>query len=433
MRRMDAERKWGSGQGRRGQRRLFTVGSVLLVAVLAGCTSGGTTAITPAADDHGGGGVAPGGQGGKASAPVVPPARLGFRPANGTQNISPVVPVSVTAAAGRLTAVTVRNEAGKAVRGAWSADRTRWTSAEPLGYAKTYEVTATAVNSAGQPTRQTGRFSTVTPVTYTMPYLFPGPDVKTVGVGQPLTVHFDEAITDQAAAERALSVKTIPATAGSWYWFDNQNVHYRLKSYWHPGTKVTVTANLYGVHVGGGIYGQQDVRSSFTIGQSRIATIDDNTHMMTVRVAGQVVRHIPVSMGRGGSIKVGGKTIYFTTASGPHVVQEKYAVKKMSSASYGLPVNSPLGYEENIPLAVRVSADGEFVHAASWSVAQQGRRNVSHGCINISPANADWFYHTFTYGDIVDIKNTGAMLQPGNKYGDWMVSWSDWLAGSALR
>jgi lipoprotein-anchoring transpeptidase ErfK/SrfK len=436
MRRISAEQVPGPGAGRsgRGQRRLVVIGAVSLVALLAGCSGGGgATPISPAANEQGGGQAAPGGSGGKADAPVVPPARLALRPANGARNVSPVTPVSVVAAAGTLSTVAVRNDAGKQVRGTLSADRTRWTSAEPLGYAKTYAVSATAVNSAGKPTKTNGTFSTVTPVTYTMPFIFPGPGLKTVGIGQPITVHFDEAITDRAAAERALTVTASPATQGGWDWFDNQNVHYRPKTYWRPGTHVTVTAKVYGVHVGGGIYGQQDARSSFTVGPSRVATVDDHTHMMTVRISGKVVRHIPVSMGRGGSITVNGKTIYFTTASGPHVVQEKYAVKKMSSASYGLPVSSPLGYEENIPLAVRVSGDGEFVHAASWSVAQQGVRNVSHGCINISPANAQWFYNTFTYGDIVDIKNTGAKLQAGNKYGDWMVPWSEWLAGSALH
>ncbi len=32
-----------------------------------------------------------------------------------------------------------------------------------------------------------------------------------------------------------------------------------------------------------------------------------------------------------------------------------------------------------------------YVHSAPWSVADQGKRNVSHGCINISPSNAKWF------------------------------------------
>jgi lipoprotein-anchoring transpeptidase ErfK/SrfK len=405
---------------------------VALAAVLAGCSGGGATPISQAANEQGAQ-AGPGGAGGKAAAPVTPAARVAVRPGDGTQGVSPVASVNVAASGGTLTTVTVRNEAGKTVRGKLSSDRTRWASAEPLGYAKTYAVAATAVNSDGKQTKTNSSFSTVTPVTYTMPYLFPGGGVKTVGIGQPITVHFDEAIADKATAERALTVTTSPLTQGGWYWFDDQNVHWRPRTYWHPGTKVTVKANVYGVNVGGGIYGQQDASSSFTIGPSRILTIDDNTHSGVARVNGKVVRHVPVSMGRGGSVTVNGKTIYFTTASGPHVMQEKYAIKHMDSSSYGLPVNSPLGYSEDIPLAIRITADGEFLHAASWSVAQQGVRNVSHGCVNISPANARWFYDNWGYGDIVDIKNTGVKLQPSNRFGDWMVSWSAWVAGSALH
>lgn len=418
---------------RRG--RLVPAAAVLLAAVLAGCSGGGSTTITPASRD----GNAPAGQGnsgngggGKPAPPAVPAARLALQPANGSTNVSPTAPVTIRAAAGRLTTVTVSNPAGKKVTGSWSTDRTRWTSAEPLGYAKTYTVTATAVNTEGKPTRLTSRFTTVTPVTFTMPFLFPS-GVKTVGIGQPITVHFDEAIADKAAAERALTVTTSPHAVGGWYWFDNQNAHWRPKSYWKPGTHVTVSANLYGVNVGGGIYGQQDVSTSFTIGPARILTIENSTHMGVARVNGKVVRHVPVSMGRGGSIRVNGKTIFFSTASGPHVMQEKYAIKHMDSSTYGLPVNSPLGYSEDIPLAIRLTADGEFLHAASWSVAQQGVRNVSHGCVNISPANARWFYDNWGYGDIVDIKGTGVPLSRTNRFGDWMITWSEWAAGSALH
>jgi lipoprotein-anchoring transpeptidase ErfK/SrfK len=409
------------------------VAAVLLAALLAGCSGsgGGTTTISQAANEQGGG--QPGGSGEKSAAPVVPVARLAVQPANGSQGISPTTPISVVASAGTLTSVAVRNANGKQVRGTLSADRTHWVSAEPLGYAKTYAVSASAVNPAGKATKSNSTFTTVTPATFTMPYLFPGPELKTVGIAQPITVHFDEAVTDKAAAERALKVTVSPPAQGGWYWYDDQEVHWRPRAYWRPGTHVTVSANLYGVHVGGGIYGQQDVQSSFTIGPARIFTINDNSHSGVVTINGKVVRHIPVSMGRGGKVTVNGRSIFFTTQSGPHVVQEKYAVKEMSSASYGLPIDSPLGYKEKIPLAVRVSGSGEFVHAASWSVAQQGVRNVSHGCINISPANADWFYHTFSTGDLVDIKNTGVPLARGDKYGDWMIPWSEWMAGSALR
>jgi lipoprotein-anchoring transpeptidase ErfK/SrfK len=296
-------------------------------------------------------------------------------------------------------------------------------------------VDATARNADGKAVRGSSSFSTVEPRTFTLPYVFPGGGgPKVVGIAQPVTVRFDEPISDKAVAERALTVTTTPHVDGAWHWFSDQLLHWRPRTYWKPGTKVTVRAALYGVHVGDDVYGQQDVTSSFTIGPSRVFTIDDRTHSGVIRINGKVVNaNVPVSMGRGGKTTVNGKSIFFTTQSGPHIVAEKYAVKQMKSESYGLPKDSPLGYDEKIPLAVRVSPDGEFVHAASWSVADQGVRNVSHGCINISPANAQWFYNTFTYGDLVDIRNTGVRLPFAPGYDEWSVSWATWVAGSALK
>ena len=343
-------------------------------------------------------------------------------------------PVTVTAAGGTISAVTVRNGDGEAVKGALNAARTTWTSAEPLGYDKSYSMSAVAANADGKTTKGTSAFTTVTPRTFTMPYLFPNADgPKTVGIGQPITVRFDENIVDKAAAEKALTVTTTPHVDGAWHCFSDQVVHWRPKNYWVPGTKVTVKAAVYGVHVGGDIYGEQDATSSFTIGAAKVFTIDDKAHVGTIKVSGKTVLSVPVSMGRGGQYTVDGQTIYFTTQSGPHIVAEKYPVKRMTSASYGLPEDTPLGYDENISLAVRISPDGEFVHSAPWSVWAQGKQNTSHGCVNVSPANARYFYDHFSYGDIVDIRNTGATLPFAAGYNEWGVSWAKWLEGSALR
>ena len=419
-----ARRRPGLDGGDRG--RAAAVG-ILLLALVGGCSVGSGSG-DGGATSQGGGSAA------RATRPAKPAAQIAVVPRDGATGVSPAQPVVVTAEDGRLTSVTVRNADGKAVRGALSADRLRWTSAEPLGYEKTYSVSAAASNADGEATRASSTFTTVVPRTFTMPYLFPGDGVSTVGVGQPITVRFDEPIADKAAAEKALSVRTKPAVAGSWHWFGDQNVHWRPKTYWKPGTKVTVKANVYGVHVGEDIYGQQDVASSFTIGPSRIATIDDNTHMMTVRISGKVVRTVPVAMGKDRAITINGQTIDYETQSGVHVVTDKHRVKKMSSASYGVTdKNHPEYYEENIAYAVRISPDGEFVHSAPWSVWAQGKQNVSHGCVNIAPHHAIWFYSTFSYGDIVDIRNTGRRLPQAPGYDEWGIPWSEWVAGSALR
>ncbi|MDV3296084.1 MAG: MFS transporter, partial [Brachybacterium paraconglomeratum] len=166
-------------------------------------------------------------------------------------------------------------------------------------------------------------------------------------------------------------------------------------------------AKIYGVDLGEGMYGETDRSLNLTIGPAKIATIDDKTHQMIVTVNGKKVQTFPVSMGRPGSTTgKDGKKISFVTPSGTYVAQEKYKVKRMNSSSYGLPSNASLGYDEKIPLAVRISNSGIFVHSAPWSVADQGRRNASHGCVNLSPAAGKWFYAHFSSGDIVTIQGT---------------------------
>lgn len=402
-----------------------------LVVLVAGCTGGGGSTTT--AQAAGAGGAAKPSAAATTS-PAAAPARLTITPRNGSDGQSVTTPVTVRAAGGTVSTVSLRNSDGELVAGTFSADRTTWTSTEPLGYDKSYSLAAVAANADGRATRGTSAFSTVTPRTFTLPSLFPGgPDgPRTVGVGQPIQVRFDEAIADKAAAEKALVVTTSPHVDGAWHWFSDSEAHWRPQHYWTPGTKVSVKANVYGVAVGDGIYGQQDVSTSFTIGSSKIFTINDKTHTGVITINGKASRTVPVSMGRGGSVTVNGHTIYFTTQSGPHIVKEKYPVKRMTSASYGLPKDTPLGYDEKISLAVRISVDGEFVHSAPWSVWAQGKQNVSHGCVNISPANAQYFYSNFSWGDVVDIKNTGVTLPFAAEANEWGVSWAKWTAGSAL-
>ncbi len=408
-----------------GRRKAKLALAALVLAAATACSGG----------SGGGGWLGGSGDGGTTGSrtPSAPPAAVAMTPKAGSTNLSPVTPVTVRASDGTLDSVRLVNETGKVVNGALSADRTRWRTAEVLGYSRTYTLSAVATNPDGKQTNATSTFSTVTPDNFTMPSFGVLEGGGTFGVGMPVTLHFDEPIPDKAVAEKSLTVTTTPKVAGSWYWIDDQNVHYRPQKYWTAGTKVSVQAKVYGVNMGDGLYGQADKSVSFTIGRSQVAVINNDAHMMTVYLSGRKVRSIPVSMGRGGTIRVNGRTIDFWTRSGPHVVLEKYKVREMSSASYGLPVDSPLGYKEKIPLATRVSGGGEFVHAASWSVADQGYRNVSHGCINISPANAQWFYTTFRYGDIVDIRGTPIKLPLTDGLGDWGLSWAEWLKGSALR
>jgi lipoprotein-anchoring transpeptidase ErfK/SrfK len=370
------------------------------------------------------------------STPAPPAAeapKITVTPQDKAETVSPIEPIEVRAANAKLDSVSVTNPEGKEVAGALSKDKARWTSAEPLGYGRKYTVKAVARGDNGKTARKTASFTTVQPDQTVFPSFFPPPSITTVGVGQPIAVIFDKPPADRATAERALKVTATPATEGGWYWWDDRTVHWRPKEYWRPGTKVTVDAKIYGVKLGEGMYGETDRTLNYTIGPAKIATIDDRTHQMTVTVDGQPAGTFPASMGRPDSVTVDGKTISFVTPSGTYVAQEKYEVKQMTSASYGLPNDAALGYDSQIPLAVRISNSGIFVHAAPWSVADQGVRNVSHGCINLSPEAGRWFYDNFTYGDIVTVANTSAQLAPTDGFGDWNIPWDEWLKGSALR
>jgi lipoprotein-anchoring transpeptidase ErfK/SrfK len=149
---------------------------------------------------------------------------------------------------------------------------------------------------------------------------------------------------------------------------------------------------------------------------------------------GKLVKQMPTSMGKGGYVSgTQGQSISLWTNSGPHIVIGKEHDFKMNSNSYGLSSRSPEGYADIfIKWGVKVSVDGEYVHWAPWSVWAQGHQDTSHGCLNISPENSEWFYNFSQPGDIVDVEGTPQKLQIWNS-GDWLVPWATWVRGSAVH
>lgn len=371
---------------------------------------------------------ASGGSAGKTDKPSptsqapAPDSVVTMTPASGAVDAAPNTPITLAVATGKLKAVTVTNEEGTPVTGALSESGMSWSTAEPLGYGRTYNVAAESENADGKVTPFTGQVSTLSPETVTLASITPGTDGAVVGVGQPVVVHFDEPVTDRAAAESNLIVTTNPPVAGRWSWFDDQNVHYRPEAYWPANTQVTVDAKIYGVNIGDGIYGQQDTHVAFTIGDAMIGKVDHDELVLRWYLNGALISEMPTSMGKAS----------FPTESGSFVIQEKYETKIMDSSTYGLPTDDPNGYRTEVDWAVRMSAGGIFLHSAPWSVGDQGVRNVSHGCLNLAPENAIWVYDSTKPGDIVEVTNTGVPLTKTNTYGDWMVPWAEWIAGSAL-
>jgi lipoprotein-anchoring transpeptidase ErfK/SrfK len=339
---------------------------------------------------------------------------------DGAVDVSVDQPVTVTAQGGVLGSVTMVNQAGTQVDGTFSPDRVTWSTSEPLGYNKRYTLTAQSLGLAGA-TTESMTFKTHSPANLTMPYLLPN-DGEVVGVGQPIAVRFDENIPNRAAAERAIKVTTVPPVEGAFYWLNNREVRWRPEHYWKPGTKVDVAVNTYGVDLGDGLFGQENLTTHFTIGDEVIATADDNTKTLTVRRNGEVINSIPISMGKSST----------PTNNGTYIIGDRYARLIMDSSTYGVPSNSPNGYRTEVDWATQMSYSGIYVHSAPWSVGSQGYSNTSHGCLNVSPSNAKWFYNNTKRGDIVEVINTVGSPLPGTDgLGDWNIPWSQWKAGNA--
>jgi lipoprotein-anchoring transpeptidase ErfK/SrfK len=307
----------------------------------------------------------------------------------------------------------------------------------PLGYGRTYTLTATGAGTDGTPVTQVSTFSTLTPGNQTKVYLNTTvgtalQDGGTYGIGTVIAAHFDEPITDRAAAERRLSVTTSPAVAGSWYWLDDQNAHWRPQRYFAPGTSVTANANIYAIPLGEGLYGQEDSWVNFTVGDAHVSIADDRTKQVSVYDNGALVRTMPTSMGMGGSETIGGQTISFWTQPGIYTVMDKANPVIMDSSTFGLPINSRVGYRETIRYATRISTDGVYLHQLESTVWAQGNTNVSHGCLNLNADNAQWFFDFSQPGDIVEVRNTGGEPLQVWQNGDWSMPWEQWLTGSAL-
>lgn len=334
--------------------------------------------------------------------------------------IQPGAPITVQASEGQLTNVVINKANGSPVKGKMSPDGTTWVSGESLGYNRTYTVQANARGVGGDSVR-TVSFTTQAPNNLTQAYLTPG-DGETVGVGQPVAVKFDEPIPNRKVAQDAIKVTTDPPVQGAFYWISDSEVRWRPKDYWQPGTKVDVAVNTYGIDLGDGLFGQENVRSKFTIGRKMIATADDNTKQVTFSRDGKVVRTMPTSMGKGDT----------PTDNGIYLVSDKFDNMIMDSSTYGVPVGSPDGYRTPVDYATRMSYSGIFFHSAPWSMWAQGNTNTSHGCLNLSPDDALWVMQQTLRGDPVVVKNTSGGTLPGTDgLGDWNIPWNVWSKGNA--
>ncbi|MCM1946774.1 Ig-like domain-containing protein [Streptomyces sp. G2] len=333
-------------------------------------------------------------------------------------------PVSVTAAGGTFSSVTVTDAEGGRLAGKSAEGGARWTSDRKAAPGTSYTVEAVTRTAGGKETTSRSTFTTPKAERVNKLTLAPGKNT-TVGIGQPLSIVFDRPVTRKADVERQLKVTTSNGTEGSWGWVTDYSgrdrVDWRPREYWKPGTKVTLEADLNGTDSGDGWF-VRDYRTGFTIGAAQVVKVDLDTKRLTLVKDGRTVRTIPVSGGTPG----GDKRSWRGTA----VLMAKEGTINMNSETVGLGD----AYDKMVDYSMRLTWSGMYAHAAPWNAGNFGRANRSSGCIGMSDADAASFYASVHVGDPFEIKgaDTKGVVAEGNGYGAWNLSWADWKAKSAL-
>jgi lipoprotein-anchoring transpeptidase ErfK/SrfK len=355
------------------------------------------------------------------SKPVSTAAKyLTISPAPGSKNANPADGITVSAVSGaKVSAVSVKSAGAAPVTGTLSANSRDWHSAYALPTGQSYTVTATGTDPGGRAVTATSTFTTLTPSTAFHAQIFEGAGA-TYGVGMPIMLTFDHPITDKAAVERALTLTTSKPVVGAWYWDGSEQLDFRPRDYWPANTTVALSSHLDGVEGAPGVYGVHDLSQTFNIGQSVIAVANTSSFHTQVYVGGKLTYTWPISTG---------KTVT-PTPNGTYLTVEKgNPVRMIGGGTKG----SPGYYNELVNWAVRFTFSGDYYHSAPWSVVNQGESNVSHGCVNLTPQDAQTFYNMAVPGDPITITSSAKAGKWDDGWTEWFWSWSQYLAGSATH
>jgi lipoprotein-anchoring transpeptidase ErfK/SrfK len=394
-----------SHRGTRVARRGGYPAALAAVTAAAGLLITACSSGSPAAS----GGPAPTAAG-HASSAAPPASQLAITPGNGQRHVNPAKGVSVTAHGDKISHVTVT--AGQAtVRGTLNLAGTTWRSTWALQPARHYTIHATAVDSSGKTITTASSFSTLTPAVTDTAMIFEGYK-QTYGVGMPIRITFSSPVTNKAAVEKSLQVRTSTPVTGAWYWDGDQILYFRPMNYWKPGTTVSFTGHLAGLEASRGVYFTANLTQTFNIGQSLIVVASTKTHHLNVFYKGKLWGHWPISTGRHG----------LDTVNGTYITLEKGNPVRMVGN----------GYNELVNDAVRFTYSGDYLHSAPWSVGEQGVINVSHGCVNLSPEHAAMYYNLAVPGDPVTVIGSPHAGHWGDGFTVWFKSWKQLLKGSAL-
>ncbi|KOG32776.1 L,D-transpeptidase [Streptomyces resistomycificus] len=412
-----------------GRRRGLTVASALLggVLVLSACSGGDDNA------SGSGGGDTSQAKVDEAAAKKASEAQIKITPKDGSDNASINNSAAVTVSKGTLTDVSMTTSDGTEVSGAISADKTSWKPSTQLERSTTYKLTAEAKDSDGRVAHENASFTTVSPANSFIGTFTPD-DGTTVGVGMPVSLNFDKAITNKAAVQKGITVSTTSGQEVVCHWFNANRMDCRPDEYWQENSTVTLKLALDGVEGADGVYGVQQKTVTFKIGRNQVSYVDAKTKQMKVTQDGKTVKTIPISAGSPDN----------KTYEGIMVMSEKFKETRMNGATVGFTDDDGKGeYDiKDVPHAIRLTSSGTFMHGNYWGAKSIfGSVNTSHGCVGLSDTKgandpntpAAWMYNNSILGDVVVVQNTGdKTVAPDNGLNGWNMSWADWKAGSAV-
>ncbi|MFI6642085.1 Ig-like domain-containing protein [Streptomyces sp. NPDC050504] len=369
----------------------------------------------------------------KAAAEDTSKARIEISPKNGATNASINNDAKVTVADGTLTQVTLTTADGKAVKGKLAADGKSWAPEGQLDRSTAYKIQATAKDSEGREAHENSSFTTVSPANSFIGNFTPE-DGSTVGVGMPVSINFNKAISNKKAVQQGITVSTSSGQEVVGHWFNSQRLDFRPQDYWKGGSTVTMKLALDGVEGANGVVGVQQKTVTFKIGRSQVSTVDVKTKQMTIVRDGKTIKTIPISAGSPEN----------PTYNGRMVISEKFKETRMNGATVGFTDSDGKGeYDiKDVPHAMRLSTSGTFIHGNYWgNDSIFGNVNTSHGCVGLDDAQGAndsgkpgaWFFENSIVGDVVTVKNSpDKTIKPDNGLNGWNMDWAQWKAGSAV-
>jgi lipoprotein-anchoring transpeptidase ErfK/SrfK len=400
------------GSGVRRSVVALALGGVMMLAAACG----------PGGDDAGGSGDSTSGGSAATTSPAVSTAVVDIAPKDGATDVATTGELKVSASGGKLTSVVVKDDKGRPVDGAISADGLGWTPSGHLDTSTQYTVDAVAKDGSGRESDKHATFTTVVPKDTFVGFFTPE-DGSTVGVGMEVYLHFNRAITNKAAVEKGVTVTASPAVDVAAKWNGSQDLYIRPADYWAAGTEVTLNLNLNGVEGAPGVYGKQHKSVHFTVGRRQVSIVDAARHTMTVYRSNKVVKTIPISSGAPDH----------TTYNGKMVISEKYLKTRMNGDTVGFGGEYDI---PDVPHAMRLTNSGTFIHGNYWAAPSVfGNSNTSHGCVGLRDVRgagdpdtpAAWFYTHSLIGDVVQVVNSkDKTVQWYNGLNGWNLSWSEW-------